>query len=294
LHKLISDKKTIFLLVAPGFLVFLFVICLPIVMSAYYGMTDWRGIGSYNFVGLDNFMQIILHDRVFWRALWNALLLAAATVFIQHPIAIFLAILLMHCGKWEKLFRVIFFIPAVITIVVTAKLWSSIYHPSYGLLNKVLDTIGLSSLKQDWLGNPDIAIWSIIVVVMWHGFGYALLLYYAGLQGIPKDLYEAGKLDGASNVQLYSKIVIPLLKPMMRVAIVIAVITSLKQMEVVFLMTNGGPGNSTQFLGNYLYKAAFSSSLYGYGNAISILFVIFCLILTVFLNSSLKKDVGEY
>jgi raffinose/stachyose/melibiose transport system permease protein len=294
LHKLISDKKTIFLLVAPGFLVFLFVICLPIVMSAYYGMTDWRGIGSYNFVGLDNFMQIILHDRVFWRALWNALLLAAATVFIQHPIAIFLAILLMHCGKWEKLFRVIFFIPAVITIVVTAKLWSSIYHPSYGLLNKVLDTIGLPSLKQDWLGNPDIAIWSIIVVVMWHGFGYALLLYYAGLQGIPKDLYEAGKLDGASNVQLYSKIVIPLLKPMMRVAIVIAVITSLKQMEVVFLMTNGGPGNSTQFLGNYLYKAAFSSSLYGYGNAISILFVIFCLILTVFLNSSLKKDVGEY
>jgi raffinose/stachyose/melibiose transport system permease protein len=294
LHKLISDKKTIFLLVAPGFLIFLFVICLPVVMSTYYGMTDWRGIGSYSFVGFDNFKQIILHDSVFWRSLWNALLLAAATVFIQHPIAIFLAILLTHCGRWEKLFRVIFFIPAVITVVVTAKLWSSVYHPSYGLLNKVLDTIGLSSLKQDWLGNPDIAIWSIIVVVMWQGFGYALLLYYAGLQGIPKDLYEAGRLDGASNKQLYTKIVIPLLKPMMRVAIVIAVITCLKQMEVVFLMTNGGPGNSTQFLGNYLYKAAFSSSLYGYGNAISVLFVIFCLILTVILNSGLKKDVGEY
>jgi len=129
---------------------------------------------------------------------------------------------------------------------------------------------------------------------MWQGFGYALLLYYAGLQGIPEDLYEAAKLDGVNHVKLYMNIIIPLLAPMMRVAIILAVITCLKQMETVFLMTNGGPGESTQFLGNYVYKAAFSSSLYGYGNAISVLFVIFCLILTVILNKFLKKDVGEF
>lgn len=294
MHKIISDKKTIFLLVAPGLLLFVFMICIPVLMSAYYGSTDWGGIGKYNFVGLDNYKEILLHDEVFWRSLRNALLLAAATVLLQHPVAILLAIFLQHCGKYEKLFRTIFFIPAVISIVVTAKLWAGIFHPNYGLFNKFLESVGLEALKHDWLGDSSTAIWAIMIVVMWQGFGYALLLYYAGLQGIPKDLHEAAKLDGATNAKLYLHVVLPLLMPMARVAIVIAVITCLKQMETVFLMTNGGPANSTQFLGNYLYKVAFSSSLYGYGNAISILFIVFCLVLTVILNKALKKDVGEF
>ncbi|MGM7682633.1 carbohydrate ABC transporter permease [Cytobacillus sp. Hm23] len=294
LHKVLSNKWTIFLLVAPGVSIFLFMIGIPVLMSIYYGSTDWSGIGSYSFIGLDNFKEILFNDSVFWKSLWNAVLLAGATVLIQHPIAILIAIFLTHCGKWEKFFSAIFFIPAVISIVVTSKLWVSILHPNYGLLNKVLDSVGLSFLKQNWLGDPDIAIWSIIIVVMWQGFGYALLLYHSGLQSIPNSVFEAARLDGANNFQLYTKVIIPLLSPVMRIAIVIAVVTSLKQMETVFLMTNGGPGDSTEFLGNYLYNTAFSSSLYGYGNAISVLFVIFCLILTVVLNKTLKKEVGEY
>ncbi len=182
----------------------------------------------------------------------------------------------------------------MISIVVTSKMWVSVFHPSYGVLNKVLEQLGLASLKQDWLGDPSVAIWSLIFVVMWQGFGYALLLYYAGLQGIPKDLYEAAELDGAGKITLYTRVVIPLLSPMIRVAVIIAVTTCLKQMETVFLMTNGGPGSTTQFLGNYLYKTAFSSSLYGYGNAISVIFVIICLIITVVMNRALKKDVGQF
>ncbi|MDX8362404.1 MULTISPECIES: sugar ABC transporter permease [Bacillaceae] len=294
LHKVLSNKWTIFLLVAPGVSIFFFMIGIPVLMSIYYGSTDWSGIGSYSFIGLDNFKEILFNDSVFWKSLWNAVLLAGATVLIQHPIAILIAIFLTHCGKWEKFFSAIFFIPAVISIVVTSKLWVSILHPNYGLLNKVLDSVGLSFLKQNWLGDPDIAIWSIIIVVMWQGFGYALLLYHSGLQSIPNSVFEAARLDGANNFQLYTKVIIPLLSPVMRIAIVIAVVTSLKQMETVFLMTNGGPGDSTEFLGNYLYNTAFSSSLYGYGNAISVLFVIFCLILTVVLNKTLKKEVGEY
>jgi raffinose/stachyose/melibiose transport system permease protein len=293
MHKLMSDKKTIFLLVAPGFLLFLLMVFVPIVMSGYYGTTDWNGISDYNFTGMDNYITA-MKDEIFWRSLWHAILLAIATVFIQHPIAILLAILLTFCGRWEKVFRTIYFIPAVISVVVVAKLWQSIYQPSFGLLNKFLEAVGLDFLKHDWLGDPNTAIWGIILTVMWQGFGYALLLYYAGLQSIPKEIYEAGTIDGASSFTLYTQVIIPLLAPMMRVAITIAVITCLKQMETVFLMTGGGPFDSTQFLGNYLYKTAFSSSLYGYGNAISVLFVIFCLILTVILNKALKRDVGEY
>jgi raffinose/stachyose/melibiose transport system permease protein len=267
---------------------------LPVLLSVYYGSTNWSGIGSYEMVGLENFKQILFHDNVFWKSLGNAVLLAAVTVLLQHPIAIIIAIYLTHCGKWEKFFSTIFFIPAVISIVVTSELWVSIFHPTYGLLNKILESTGLSFLKHDWLGDPKTAIWSIIFVVIWQGFGYALLLYHSGLQAIPQSMYEAARLDGASNFQLYTKVVIPLLSPVARIAIILAIVTSLKQMETVFLMTNGGPGNSTQFLGNYLYSSAFSSSLYGYGNAISVLFVIFCLLLTVILNKTLKKDVGEF
>jgi raffinose/stachyose/melibiose transport system permease protein len=293
-HKVVSNKWSIFLLVSPGLFIFLFMIGLPVLMSVYYGSTNWSGIGDYKMVGLENFIQILFHDPVFWKSLWHAVLLALATVLLQHPIAIFIAILLTYCGKWEKFFSAVFFIPAVISIVVTSKLWVSVFHPTYGLLNKMLDFVGLSALKHNWLGDPKTAIWSIIFVVMWQGFGYALLLYHSGLQSIPKSMYEAAELDGANHFQLYTKVIIPLLSPVRRVAIILAIVTSLKQMETVYLMTNGGPGDSTEFLGNYLYRSAFSSSLYGYGNAISVLFVIFCLILTVILNKTLKKDVGEY
>ncbi len=294
MNGVLSNKKAIFILVAPGLLLFFFMIGIPVIMSGYYGVTDWKGIGSYQYVGFENFKQILFHDPTFWRSLWNAILLAAATVLIQHPIAIFLSILLTHCGRFEKLFQALLFIPAVISVVVTAKLWANIFHPNFGLLNTFLDSVGLSFLTRDWLADPNIAIWAIILVVMWQGFGYALLLYYAGLQAIPSSLYEAAKLDGANYFQLYTRVVIPLLSPVMRIAIIIAVTSSLKQMEIIFLMTNGGPGGRTEFLGNYLYNTAFSSGLYGYGNAISVLFVIFCLIITVVLNKTLKKDVGQY
>ncbi|RJX39509.1 sugar ABC transporter permease [Paenibacillus pinisoli] len=294
MHKLLSNRKTIFVLVAPGLFLFLFMVCFPIMMSAYYGMTDWRGIGNYQFVGLDNYMKILFNDPVFWRSLMNALLLLAATLLLQHPIALLFSILVTNAGRFEKIFRTIFFIPAVISIVVTSKMWVSVFHPNYGVLNKFLTAVGLESLKQDWLGDPKLAIWCVIFVIMWQGFGYALLLYYAGLQGIPKDLYEAAELDGAGRIKLYTKVVIPLLTPMVRVAVVIAVTACLKQMETIFLMTNGGPLNTTQFIGNYLYKTAFTSSLYGYGNAISVIFVIVCLIITVIMNRAFKKDVGEF
>ncbi len=294
MHKLMSNRITIFWLVAPGFLLFLFMVCFPIIMSGYYGTTNWTGIGAYEFVGFDNYTKILFHDGVFWRSLLNALLLLAATLLIQHPLALLFAIFVTHAGKFEKWFRAIFFIPAVISIVVTSKMWVSVFHPNFGMLNKLLEGVGLGTWKQDWLGDPQIAIWCVIVVVMWQGFGYALLLYYAGLQGIPKDLFEAAELDGAGRVNLYTRVIIPLLSPMVRVAVVIAVTACLKQMETVFLMTNGGPANTTQFIGNYLYKTAFSSSLYGYGNAISVVFVIICLIITLAMNKAFKKDVGEF
>lgn len=294
MHKIISDRRMIFWLVAPGMVLFAAMIFVPILLSGYYSLTNWDGVTGYSFVGASNYLEIISHDTIFWKALLNSVLLGLGLVFIQHPFAIFIAMLVQYCGRWEKLLRVCIFIPSIISTFVSTKMWVSVFNTQFGLLNHVLEIIGLESWKHDWLGNSGLAIACIIFVSMWQGFGYAFLLYYAGIKGVPKDLHEAAILDGASAAQLNRKIVLPLLAPVLRVNIVLAVVAAFKQMETVFLLTGGGPANSTQFLSTYLYSKAFRESLYGYGNAISILFIVICLVVTVVLNRVMKREVGEF
>ena len=295
MHKLLRDKKVISLLVLPGLFVFIFAVFLPILLSIYYGMTSWSGIGKPVFIGLANFKQLIFHDKIFWISLRNALLLGLGYILIQHPLALTVAIMLDRVGgKAEKIFRTIFFIPCVISVVVTSRMWVSIYDPQYGLLNKALDFLHLGLLKQEWLGNPKIVLWSLLVIIMWQGFGWGMLIYYAGIKGMPEELFEAARIDGASGIKLYTKITIPLLQPVIRINVTLAVIAALKQMETIYLTTNGGPGNSSQFLANYLYIKAFSSFEYGYGNAISVLFFIACMVAALLLNKLLKREAIEY
>lgn len=277
---------------AVGFIVF--AMFLPILLSLYYGMTDWSGFGAAKYVGMDNFKEIFLHDPAFWRSLLNAVLLAVVTVVIQHPIAFLVCVLLTKLDNKNRLFRMIYFIPAVISVVVTTRLWVHIFNPTYGLFNKVLSMIGLGFLKTDWLSNTHTALWSVILIVIWQGFGWAILFYYAGLVSIPKDLQEAARIDGASGIKLYTKVILPLMTPVIRAVVVIGLITSLKQMETVYLSTNGGPGDSSQFLANYLYMKAFQYGQYGYGMALSLVFVLVCILGTVVLNMATRKDVGEF
>lgn len=293
MHKILSDRNTIFWLVGPGLLLVSLLIFIPILMSFYYSMTDWNGIGEYHYVGFENYAAIFSGDSVFWKSLLNSVLLAVGLMAIQHPFSILVAMLVQYTGRFEKFLRVCIFIPAIISTFVTTKLWTSIFDTQFGLLNRVLEIVGLSNLKQDWLGDPIWAIICIIFVCMWQGFGYAFLLYYAGIKGVSKDLHEAALLDGASQFQLNTKIVLPLLAPVIRVNLVLAVVSAFKQMETVYLMTAGGPANSTQFLSTYLYSKAFRESLYGYGNAISILLVVICLIVTVLMNRAMSREVGE-
>lgn len=294
MHKILGDRKTIVWLMTPGLLLLALMILVPIAVGFYYSLTDWNGVGDYGFVGLKNYGDAFAHDPIFWKSLLNSVLLGLGLVAVQHPLAIVIAMLAQYGGRWEKLLRVCIFIPSIISTFVTTKLWTSIFDTQFGLLNRVLDQIGLSAWQQDWLGDPHWAIACIIFVCMWQGFGYAFLLYYAGIKGVPKDLYEAAMLDGASGAQLNRRIVLPLLAPVLRVNLVLAVVSAFKQMETVYLMTSGGPGNSTQFLSTYLYSKAFREGLYGYGNAISLLLVAICLLVTLGMNRAMKREVGEY
>ena len=282
MKKLYSNKGVIFSLVAPGLLVFLIAILAPILLSFYYGFTDFSGIGKANFIGLKNYSTLI-HDKVFWTALRNSLFLAIGFICIQHPLAMLVAAKLDKMqGKAEGIFRCIFFIPNVISVAVIAYLWKFIYNPNFGLIKKILDALGMDS-SVNLLGTGT-AIWAVLVVLIWHGFGWGMLIYYTGVKNVDPVMYEAAAIDGAGPWTTFFKITLPLLKPIIQVNVTMAIISALKQMETVYLLTSGGPGNETQFMASYLYKQAFGSYKYGYGNAISVVFIIICLVSTVIIN----------
>lgn len=283
MKKLYSNKLVILSLVLPGLLLFFFAILAPICLSVYYGFTDYTGMGSMNFIGWENYKQLF-HDKAFGLSLRNSLLLAIGFICIQHPLAMITAAILDKLGgRAENFFRCVYFIPNVISVAVIAYLWKFIYNPDFGLLNNIIKVFGGKG-DTNWLSYEN-AIWAVLVVLIWHGFGWGMLIYYTGIKNIDPVLYEAAAIDGASPTTTFLKITLPLMKPVIQVNVTMAVISALKQMETVYLLTGGGPGNSTQFAANYLYQQAFKAYKYGYGNAIGVVFIIICLLATVLLNT---------
>lgn len=292
MKKLYSNKLVILSLVLPGVLLFVFAILAPICLSVYYGFTNYTGIGDFDFIGFENY-KTLMHDSAFWTSMRNSLLLAIGFICIQHPLAMIVAAVLDKLGgKAESFFRCVYFIPNVISVAVIAYLWKFIYNPDFGLLNNIIKFFGGKG-DINWF-NYDTAIWAVLIVLIWHGFGWGMLIYYTGIKNIDPVLYEAAAIDGATQVQTFLRITLPLMKPVIQVNVTMAVISALKQMETVYLLTNGGPNNSTQFAANYLYQQAFKAYKYGYGNTIGVVFIIICLLATVILNKIFEeKDVWE-
>ena len=287
MKKLYSNKLVIFSLVLPGILVFIFAILAPICLSVYYGFTEYSGMGQAKWIGLENY-KALMHDSSFGRSLLNSLLLAIGFICIQHPIAILVAAVLDKlAGKAEGFFRCVYFIPNVISVAVIAYLWKFIYNPDFGLLNNILSAFGYHE-KVNWF-SPNMAIWSVLIVLIWHGFGWGMLIYYTGIKNIDPVLYEAAAIDGASWSTTFLRITLPLMKPVIQINVTMAIISALKQMETVYLLTNGGPGDATQFAANYLYQQAFKAFKYGYGNAIGVVFIIICILTTVGLNTLFRN-----
>lgn len=287
MKKLYSNKLVIFSLVFPGIMVFLFAILTPIILSIYYGFTSYSGMGKAVFIGLDNYVEL-LKDKNFHTSLRNSLFLAIGFICIQHPLAIMVAAILDKLqGRAEGILRCIYFIPNVISVAVIAYLWKFIYNPDFGLLNNILKALGYKG-QINWF-STNYAIWSVLVVLIWHGFGWGMLIYYTGIKNIDPVLYEAAAIDGANTTLTFFRITLPLMKSVIQVNVTMAIISALKQMETVYLLTNGGPGNSTQFAANYLYQQAFKAFRYGYGNSIGVVFIIICLVVTILLNKVFQE-----
>ncbi|MCL2762873.1 MAG: sugar ABC transporter permease [Treponema sp.] len=290
-----SDRKTIAVLVAPGLAIMLFAIVIPLIISLYLSFMQWRGIGAMKFIGFANYARLF-QDRLFWQSLYNVLLLILVTVVFQNVFAFFIASLLTKLStRASQLLRTIYFIPATLSLVVVTKLWANVFHPRYGMLNKIFQLFGLEQFAEfAWLGNTQTAIWSVIWIMIWQGFGWAVLFFYSGLLTVPKDLEEAALVDGANKLQVLFHVVLPNMLPVIQSIVIIVIISSFKQMEMVWFSTRGGPGGTTQFLAVYLYQRAFEFGEYGYGNAISVLLVLIAVIVTALVQQIFKKSLEHY
>jgi raffinose/stachyose/melibiose transport system permease protein len=277
-----QDYVTIVLFLLPAFVLFLLFLIYPIFRSVYYSMFNWNGIGpAVRFVGLDNFKQI-LTDQVFIKAAGNAFLIVVLSLAVQLPLALALAIMVGRDLPGRAFFRTIFFMPYVLSEVITAIIWLSLFSPDpeRGLINALLILIpGVQA--QNFLGDINAVMVCVFVVLTWKYFGLHMLLYMAGLQNIPKEIEEAAMIDGADRWQSIRYVTIPLLGSTIRTTIYLSVLGSLTQFNLIWIMTRGGPVNSSEVMATYMYRYAFIRFQLGYGSAVALVMLVICLVFSV-------------
>ena len=200
-----------------------------------------------------------------------------------------LALILAKGVKGESFFRTAFFIPMVVSTVVIAQLFLKIYNPNYGLLNTMLESLGLGRWANEWLGDPKIAIWAVFIPLIWQYIGYHMLLFYGAIKSLSTDILEAARIDGANYFQISTRIILPLIVPMIETCVVLAVVGSLKTFDFVYVMTNGGPVGATEVPSTIMYDLLINRSVYGEGRAAAVFIVVECLLFTVVLRYAFKK-----
>lgn len=292
LDKVMSNKKIIALYVLPALLVIMAVVYIPIMLTAYYGLNEWNGIGAMTFIGLDNY-QALLSDGKFWDSAWHSLLLA---VFSAASLMIYLAVAMVLASKIKgaNLFRKIYLIPMLLSSVAIAQLWLRIYHPTNGIVNSFLESIGITN-PPAWLAEPSLVLFALFIPILWQYAGFYILIYYAALKNIPASLVEAAKIDGATSLQIAFRIKLPLIMEVIKVTIVLAVVGSLKYFDLIFVMTDGGPNGASEVMASYMYHTAFRAYDFGYGSAIGFFLLVICLIVTwVIRKLTASKETIQY
>ncbi|WP_295695153.1 sugar ABC transporter permease [Lapillicoccus sp.] len=265
-------------LATPALLAFTIFMFVPLVMTVWYSLNRYSGFGRMRFLGLDNYRTIV-GDPTFWQALLNTVVLTVVTVPLGIALGLGAALLLNKVMPARALFRALVYVPVVISGVAAGIIWLRLFDPLIGLFNQLLGSVGLPEI--DWQGNGLAAMVSVIIVTTWQGVGFGMVVYLAGLQGIPVELYEAGAVDGAVGWRRFWHITWPLLRPTTFFLVVYSIIGSFQVFDVVYVLTRGGPGTSTTFLVQYAYDQGFNQRRQGYAAAIGVILYVIVLAFTV-------------
>jgi len=283
----------------PGVVVFLVVVIGPFFANIGLSFTAWRGIGSPRWLGLDNYSRL-LRDDAFWASFRNNVAMIIAMTVIPTMVGLLLAALLFDyvakrfSQRWATPLRAAYYLPQVLPVAVAGVVWGWILHPSYGVLNRFLEVIGLESLTRNWLGDPQTALPSVMAVMVWIQIGYPVVMFMAGLQRVVPEMYEAAELDGANWFQRFWYISIPSIRPEIFVVVLTTVVAALKVFGPIFVLTRGGPGTATLVPSYFSYQNFFERADVGYGATIStVLAAIIVAIAAVFIRFQSRRELAE-
>ncbi len=259
-----------------------------IARTFYYSAMDWKGISANKvFVGLSNYVAVA-KDMNFWNALKNNLILVMASMFIQMPGALLLALLINSKLKFTKFFRTVFFMPMLLSTVATGIMWILFYDPNFGLMAKIIRALGLKFSTAFLQGST--AMPAILFVICWQFIPYYMIIFKAGLSNVPEELYEAAKIDGANTWQCFTNITLPMIIPTMRTSAVLQLVGSLKYFDLFYVMMGGAPNTSTELMATYMYKKGFTEFQMGYASTIAAYMFLICFIFACcFLYATSRK-----
>jgi len=282
---------TIGLFLLPALVLYLVFVIIPIIQAAHFSLYKWNGLGPLeDFIGLKNY-QIALASDVFWQAVGNNVLIIVLSLLLQIPFSLGLAILLNRRFPGRAIFRLLFFVPYVLSEAITGIVFSLLLQPD-ALVDSGLSTVGLEGLIQDWLGNTVIVMITLFVIISWKYFGFHMILLLAGLQGIPKEIEEAALIDGAGRRQVFRYITLPLIGPTLRVSIFLSVIGALQLFDIVWVMTGGGPLTASTTMAVNMFKTGFEKQQMGYGSALAVLLFLCALVVALlYQRFVLRRDI---
>ncbi len=267
--------------VLPALLLYLVFMVYPFFQSIYLSFTSWNGAAPVKeWIGLDNYRELI-RDPMLWLTLRHNLIWVIIGTVAPIVIGMGLALLLWRQPKGFTLFRTVYFMPQVLSTVVIGIVWNWIYNPIFGILNTGLDAVGLEEVSRGWLGDPDVALYAVLIAAIWATIGFTFVIFLAGLQNVSKDLLEAATIDGANAWQRFWNVTVPQMSSVINIVVAFLLIGGFNVFDIIFVMTGGGPANATEVIATYTYKEAFTQNNIGYASTLSLVMTVISLIASV-------------
>jgi len=290
---IIKDKKAFLVFLLPGLLFYLLSVFYPIADSIRLSLMKWNGIGGPEFIGLRNYTKLF-SDKIFYTAFFNNLIYLVIVVCMQLTIGFLFAVLLTYMKKGVTLIKTLYYVPCIITTIAVTQLFRSMYSTQpKGLINQMLEAVGMGNLATSWLSNVKTALACVSIPEGWRYTGMYMVIFYAALVSLDSEVYEAAKVDGATEWQTLIKIKLPMIKPILLLTLTMVTTGALRGFDIPYILTNGGPGNVTELLSTYMYKKAFGANQFGYGSAVAV-FIIVESMLVVFILQKLFNEKEPY
>lgn len=287
-----KDKlfSTVFL--APAFIIYTLIFAIALIVTGYYSLLDWNGMGAKTFVGLQNYLQIT-KDDIFWKVAGNTAKFVIMALIIQVVVGLLLAYAVSRVKYGYKFFRSVFFLPVVISSTATALMFTILYNET-GPLNMILEWLHLEGWKHTWLSDPKVVLYCVILPEIWQYIGVYFIIQLTGIQSISEDVIESARIDGASNAKVLTKIIIPMMSDIIQVCVIFALSNAIKSFNYGWIMTFGGPNNASSYISTYIYKNVYYDYKYGYGSAVAMALFLFVLLCVIIFYAIAKKFREEY